>query len=82
MDDVEELKTGLAEDAERYRRGDQMRREASDAALSKVLALLRAQVPPSEVTRLSPFSDAYVRRIAREHGIEPGRPGPKRRARS
>jgi hypothetical protein len=42
-----------------------------------VLAALRAGMRPTDVTARSPFTAAYVRRLAREAGIEPARPGPK-----
>ncbi len=67
------LKAELAEDAKQYRRGEAMRKAASDRARPRAIALLRAGVGPSEVARLSPFTDAYIRRLARDAGIPPAR---------
>ncbi|MEV4493161.1 hypothetical protein AB0K04_23965 [Micromonospora coxensis] len=46
-----------------------------------MVAALRGGIGPAEVERLSPFSGAYVRKLAREHSIPPAPPGPKRVAR-
>ncbi|GAA3560775.1 hypothetical protein GCM10022235_31380 [Kribbella ginsengisoli] len=46
--------------------------------LSAVLAALKSGVPPTEVERLSPFTAAYIRKIARAEGVPPAAPGPKR----
>lgn len=51
----------------RYARIDDLRREAIDA----VIAALRAGNKPAEVARRSPFTDAYVRKLARENDIPP-----------
>ncbi|TQL35618.1 hypothetical protein FB564_0677 [Salinispora arenicola] len=45
-----------------------------------VVAALRDGLGPTDVERLSPFSGAYVRKLAREHEIPPALPGPKRAA--
>jgi hypothetical protein len=62
---------------ERYRRTEADHEEARRAAIDAVLAALRSDIGPTEVERLSPFTAAYVRRLAREHGIPPAPPGPK-----
>jgi hypothetical protein len=67
--EIEQLKADLADDTALYERG----RAAGKAAVPKALALLRAGVGPSEVIRLSPFSDAYIRKLARRAGIPPAR---------
>ncbi|MEQ4207319.1 hypothetical protein ABN028_11830 [Actinopolymorpha sp. B17G11] len=41
------------------------------AVIEACLAALRAGVPPTEVAALSPFTAAYIRRLARENGIPP-----------
>jgi hypothetical protein len=46
--------------------------------LTAVLPALRAGVPPTEVERLSPFTAAYIRKVARAEGVPPAAPGPKR----
>lgn len=70
----------LTEATRRYRRTEKAHEEARDAAVQAVVDALRAGIRPTDVTNASPFTAAYVRRIAREHGIEPATPGPKRAA--
>jgi hypothetical protein len=70
----------LAEATRRYRRTEKAHEEAREAAVQAVVAALRDGVRPTDVTAASPFTAAYVRRIAREHGIGPAAPGPKRAA--
>jgi len=55
----------------RYERAAKAMKEASDQALGDALAALRAGVKPAEVGRHSPFTDSYLRRLARDNGIEP-----------
>lgn len=62
----------------RYQRTEQAHEQERTTTIEKVVAALRAKVPPTEVVELSPFTAAYVRRIAREHGIPPAAPGPKK----
>jgi predicted GIY-YIG superfamily endonuclease len=57
----------------RYRRTKSARDEAREEVIERVVAALRAGVRPTDVVARSPFTGAYVRRIAREHGIE-GKP--------
>lgn len=64
----------------RYKRTEKAHAEARDAAVHLVIAALRDGQGPTEVARRSPFTAAYVRRIAREHDIEPAKPGPKKRS--
>jgi hypothetical protein len=56
-------------------------RKAHDAAKAEViqaaLDALRAGERPTDVADKSPFTPAYIRRIARDAGIEPAAPGPK-----
>jgi hypothetical protein len=65
----------------RYRTAEAAQEEARQETISAVIAALRANISPTEVVRLSPFTATYVRRLAREHGIPPALPGPKRSAR-
>ena len=44
--------------------------EARTEAVTAVVDALRAGNRPTEVTKRSPFTAAYVRRIARDNGIE------------
>lgn len=56
-----------------YRAARAERDEAGKTAMLLALRLLRAEVSPTEVTRLSPFTDSYIRKAAREAGIPPAR---------
>lgn len=69
--------TQLAEATAHYRETEAAHSEARDAAAAAVVEALRAGARPTDVTARSPFTAAYVRRIARDHGIEPAKPGPK-----
>lgn len=61
----------------RYRRTEKAHDEAREAVVAAVVAALKARVPPTRVADASPFTASYVRKLAREHGIEPAPPGPK-----
>lgn len=54
----------------RYERTDRAHEESSRLAREDALAALRIGVRPAEVERHSPFTGSYLRRIARENGIE------------
>lgn len=73
-----EAADNLTEATRRYRRTEKAHAEARDAAVQAVVEALRAGMRPTDVTAASPFTAAYVRRIARDNGIEPAPPGPKR----
>jgi hypothetical protein len=62
----------------RYKRTEAAHKEARLLTVAAVVSALRAGVPPSEVERLSPFTAAYIRKLAREEDIPPAAPGPKR----
>ena len=64
----------------RYERTETAHEEARQEAIRAVVAALQAGVGPTEVERLSPFTGAYIRKLAREHGVPPAAPGPKRTA--
>jgi len=70
-------RAALREATRRYKSTGAVHEEARLAAIAAVIAALRANVGPSEVEQLSPFTAAYIRRLAREHGIPPATPGPK-----
>lgn len=59
----------------RFRRTKKTHDEAREAAVAAVVAALKADARPTDVADRSPFTDTYVRRVAREHGIEPKRRG-------
>ena len=67
----------LAEATRRYRRTKSDHDEAQEAVAAAALAALKAGHRPTDVVEVSPFTAAYIRRMAREAGIEPARPGPK-----
>lgn len=62
----------------RYQETEKEHETARADTTAAILAALRAGAPPTVVADRSPFKAAYVRRIAREHGIEPAPPGPKK----
>jgi hypothetical protein len=74
---VPDPRAELVAATERYRSSETLHEEARQAAIAAVIAALRANIGPVEVERLSPFTGAYIRRLAREHGIPPAAPGPK-----
>jgi hypothetical protein len=55
----------------RYRETEAEHEKSRRAVVADVIAALRAGKRPTDVINRSPFTAAYVRRIAREHGIEP-----------
>ena len=70
----------LAAATRRYRRTETAHEAARQQVITAVLAALRANISPTEVERLSPFTGAYIRKLARDQGIPPAPPGPKRHA--
>ncbi|WP_426505430.1 hypothetical protein ACPPVO_47235 [Dactylosporangium sp. McL0621] len=75
---MSDVRDDLVAATKRYERTEHAHEEARQEAISAVLAALRAGVGPTEVERLSPFTGAYIRKVARENGIPPAPPGPKR----
>lgn len=55
----------------RYRKTEAAHEAARQDAIAAVLDALRAGIGHSDVVAHSPFSAAYVRRLAWENGIEP-----------
>lgn len=64
---------------ERYRAFKTQWDEVQKATVDAVIAALKAGVSPTEVTELSPYTAAYVRKLARAAGIPAALPGPKPR---
>lgn len=60
----------LDETTRRYRRTEKAHEQAQKDVTAAVVAALRAGARPTDVANRSPFSAAYVRRIARDHGIK------------
>ena len=79
---MSDAREALAAATRRYRRTEGAHEEARQETINAVLAALRAGIGPTEVERLSPFTGAYIRKVAREAGIPPASPGPKRTARA
>jgi hypothetical protein len=75
---VTDAREQLSAATKRYRRTEAAHQAAREAVIMAVVAALRDGVSPTDVERLSPFSGAYIRRLAREHKIPPAAPGPKR----
>jgi hypothetical protein len=65
----------IDEATRRYRRTEKAHNESRDQVIARVVAALRAGARPTDVVARSPFTGAYIRRIARDHGIEPVRKG-------
>lgn len=74
MDELEALDEATCQ----YRQTEADHDAAREAAVTAVLTALRAGKRPTDVAERSPFTPAYVRRLARENGIEPAKPGPKK----
>lgn len=70
---MERLKTATRTYRRLADRAEEARKEVLDAALDA----LRAGERPTDVANESPFTPAYIRRIARLKGIEGAAPGPK-----
>jgi len=75
MDELEALDQATG----RYRETEAAHERAREKTIEAVVAALRAGKRPTDVTNRSPFTAAYVRRIARDHGIESARPDRKAR---
>lgn len=71
----------LDESTARYRRTEADHEKARQDVIAAVLAALQARERPTDVAEHSPFTDAYVRRLARESGIkaQPKSKGPRPR---
>lgn len=62
--------TKLDQATEQYGEAKNAFDDARTDAVTAVVDALRAGNRPTEVTKHSPFTAAYVRRIARDNGIE------------
>lgn len=69
MDELEALEQATR----RYRKTEAAHEKARDETVDAVVAALRAGKRPTDVAGRSPFTPAYVRRLARENGIGPAR---------
>ncbi|MEV7177774.1 hypothetical protein [Kitasatospora sp. NPDC093679] len=71
------IESELEEATRLYRQTEMAHHQAKNEAFRAVVNALRAGMRPTDVVKLSPFTAAYVRRIARDHGVGPAKPGPK-----
>lgn len=71
----------LDESTARYRQTEAAHEKARHEVIAAVLAALQARERPTDVAEHSPFTDAYIRRLARENGIkaQPRSKGPRPR---
>jgi hypothetical protein len=65
----------LDEAARDYRETKQAHEKAQETVIAAALDALRAGKRPTEVVDHSPFTAAYVRKLARDNGIEPAKKG-------
>ena len=65
MDELE----AVARDTARYRETGAAHEQSRAAVTASVLAAMRARRRPTVVAAASPFTETYVRKLARKHGI-------------
>jgi hypothetical protein len=75
MDAAQEALARLDAETRRFRRTSKAHDKQRDATVAAVVAALRAGALPTDVADHSPFSDRYVRNLARAHGLGPRRKG-------
>jgi hypothetical protein len=73
--DAEEALAKLDLETRRFRRTEKAHDMQRDATVAAVIAALQAGARPTDVAEHSPFSDRYVRDVARTHGLAPRRKG-------
>ncbi|MFB9187429.1 hypothetical protein ACFFX1_55675 [Dactylosporangium sucinum] len=71
MTDADNARQNLTAAKTNYRRTEDAHTKARNELQEAVVAALRAGVGPSEAARLSGFTDAYVRKLARAAGLPP-----------
>jgi hypothetical protein len=55
---------------QRHARATQAQKDATARSIADALASLRLGTPPTRVARASPFTGSYIRKLARDAGIE------------
>ena len=60
----------IREAARRYQQTEEAHERARAELVSAVVKALEGGERPTDVTNWSPFTAAYVRKLARQHGIE------------
>lgn len=81
MSDTDETKEALGRLAAaraRYTETEAAHEAARAELISAVVDALKASAGPTVVSRTSEFTEAYVRKIARENDIGPAKPGIKK----
>jgi hypothetical protein len=73
------LLRALDKATELYRETEATHDAAREKVVAAVLSALREGVEPTTVAERSPFTAAYVRRLARDNDIPPAKQGMKRR---
>jgi hypothetical protein len=77
---VDDVRDQLRRASAKYLKTSQEHDAAQEALVAVVVAALRQGLTPTEVVELSPYSPAYVRKIARQHQIPAAPLGRKPRA--
>jgi hypothetical protein len=67
--DETDVMEAVKRDTARYNKTEAAHEESREAVTSSVLAALRAGKRPTDVAAESPFTEVYVRKLARKHGI-------------
>lgn len=76
-DDTKEALKRLTAAKEAYEATEAAHERAREEALKAVVVALKAGAAPGAVEAAGPFTGAYVRKIARQNGIEPATRGVK-----
>lgn len=71
MTETSDLLAAIDETTRRYRETEKAHEASRQAVIACVIAALKGGERPTDVVRHSPFTDAYVRRIARRKGVAP-----------
>ncbi|NJP24502.1 hypothetical protein FLW53_09810 [Microbispora sp. SCL1-1] len=71
MEPSSDLLAAIDESTRRYRETEKAHEASRQAVIACVIAALKGGERPTDVVRHSPFTDAYVRRIARRKGVAP-----------
>jgi hypothetical protein len=67
--DETDVMEAVKRDTARYNKTEAAHEESRTAITSSVLAALRAGKRPTDVAAASPFTEVYVRKLARRHGV-------------
>ena len=67
---MSEHEQAIRQAARRYGQTEQAHERAREELVAAVVKALQGGERPTDVTNWSPFTAAYVRKLARQHGIE------------